>query len=81
METDLFAAIAPMRGAMIKRSPVPKVRPEISILLVCGADDPLFKGGNRHGAKCSIPPMNQWEHGPKTTESMAKQGHSLNPEG
>ncbi len=47
METDLFAAIAPMRGAMINRPPVPKNRPNLSILLVCGADDPLFKGGEQ----------------------------------
>lgn len=47
METDLFAAISPMRGAMIKRPPAPKGRPKISILLVCGADDPLFKGGEQ----------------------------------
>jgi poly(3-hydroxybutyrate) depolymerase len=47
METDLFAAIAPMRGAMINRPPPPQARPHISILLVCGADDPLFKGGEQ----------------------------------
>jgi polyhydroxybutyrate depolymerase len=47
METDLFAAIAPMRGAMIKRPPAPKNRPRISILLVCGSNDPLFKGGEQ----------------------------------
>jgi len=47
IETDLFAAIAPMRGAMINRPPAPKGRPKISILLVCGADDPLFKGGEQ----------------------------------
>ena len=47
METDLFAAIAPMRGAMINRPPVPENRPNLSILLVCGADDPLFKGGEQ----------------------------------
>jgi poly(3-hydroxybutyrate) depolymerase len=44
METDLFAAIAPMRGAMIKRPPVPGNRPCLSILLVCGNEDPLFNG-------------------------------------
>ena len=47
MEIELFAAIAPMRGAMIKRPPVPKGRPKISILLVCGEEDPLFKGGEQ----------------------------------
>ena len=44
METDLFAAIAPMRGAMINRPPVPENRPKLSILLVGGSDDPLFNG-------------------------------------
>ncbi len=45
METDLFAAIAPMRGAMIKRPPVvPKGRPKLSILLACGTEDGLFTG-------------------------------------
>jgi poly(3-hydroxybutyrate) depolymerase len=44
METELFAAIAPMRGAMIKRPPAPKGRPRLSILHVGGGDDPLFLG-------------------------------------
>jgi poly(3-hydroxybutyrate) depolymerase len=44
METDIFAAIAPMRGAMIKRPPVPKNRPKLSILYVGGSDDELFTG-------------------------------------
>lgn len=30
---------------MSERQPVPKDRPKISILLVCGTDDQLFKGG------------------------------------
>ena len=47
METDLFAAIAPMRGAMINRPPVPKGRPKLSILLVCGTDDALFTGESK----------------------------------
>lgn len=47
IETDLFAAIAPMRASMIDRLRVPDDHPGISILLVCGADDPLFKGGER----------------------------------
>ncbi|MFP6666126.1 MAG: hypothetical protein VB876_02370, partial [Pirellulales bacterium] len=47
IETDLFAAIAPMRGAMINRPPVPKKRPKLSVLLVCGTDDPLFTGESR----------------------------------
>ena len=44
METDLFAAIAPMRGAMIKRPPVPQNRPRLSILYVGGTKDELFTG-------------------------------------
>ena len=47
METNLFAAIAPMRGAMINRKPIPRNRPKISVLLVCGTNDPLFKGGEQ----------------------------------
>jgi polyhydroxybutyrate depolymerase len=47
METDLFAAIAPMRGAMIKRPPVPKGRPKLSILLACGTEDGLFTGNTK----------------------------------
>ena len=47
METDLFAAIAPMRGAMIKRPPVPSKRPKVSILMVCGTEDGLFKGQSK----------------------------------
>jgi polyhydroxybutyrate depolymerase len=43
-ETDLFAAIAPMRGAMIKQPPVPKGRPKLSILLACGTEDSLYTG-------------------------------------
>ncbi|MGB0581486.1 MAG: alpha/beta hydrolase family esterase [Limisphaerales bacterium] len=47
METDLFAAIAPMRGAMIKRPPTPKGRPKLSILLACGTEDGLFTGNTK----------------------------------
>lgn len=47
METDLFAAIAPMRGAMIKRPPVPKGRQKLSILLACGTEDELFTGNTQ----------------------------------
>ncbi len=47
METDLFAAIAPMRGAMIKRPPVPEGRPRLSILLACGTEDGLFTGNTK----------------------------------
>jgi len=48
METDLFAAIAPMRGAMIKRPPVPQGRPKLSILLACGDEDGLFTGNTQN---------------------------------
>jgi poly(3-hydroxybutyrate) depolymerase len=47
METDLFAAIAPMRGAMIKRPPLPTGRPKLSILLACGTEDGLFTGDTK----------------------------------
>ena len=47
METDLFAAIAPMRGAMIKRPSVPRDRPKLSILLACGTEDDLFTGNTK----------------------------------
>ncbi len=47
METELFAAIAPMRGAMIRRPPVPSKRPKVSILMVCGTEDGLFAGESK----------------------------------
>jgi polyhydroxybutyrate depolymerase len=47
MVTDLFAAIAPMRGAMIKRPPVPQGRPKLSILIACGTEDGLFTGNTK----------------------------------
>ena len=47
METELFAAIAPMRGAMINRPPIPSKRPRLSVLLVCGTEDALFTGESK----------------------------------
>ena len=49
LETDLFAGIAPMRGGMSDRLPVPRGRPRLSILLVCGGEDSLFIDGRSRG--------------------------------
>lgn len=49
LETDIFAGIAPMRGGMSDRLPVPEGRPQIPILLVCGGDDELFINGRSEG--------------------------------
>ncbi len=82
METKLFAAIAPMRGAMINSPPAPNNRPKISVLLVCGTDDPLFKGGEQargevfHSANET---MYLWakNHGCKSTPRTKDIGHGI----
>ena len=78
METDLFAAIAPMRGAMIKRPPVPIKRPRISILMVCGTKDGLFAGESKVPGEVFYPAhetMRLWSknHGSKAKPVIIKQ--------
>ncbi|MEE2707272.1 MAG: hypothetical protein VX988_09485 [Planctomycetota bacterium] len=79
METDLFAAIAPMRGAMINRPPVPKKRPKLSVLLVCGTDDPLFSGESRVPGEVFYPArttMKLWAANHGTVSPPAIRKHS-----
>ncbi len=78
METNLFAAIAPMRGAMIDRPPVPKGHPKLSILLVCGTDDALFTGESKVPGEVFHPAsktMELWaiNHGAKPESAVLKQ--------
>ena len=78
METDLFAAIAPMRGAMINRPPGPKGRPKLSILLVCGTDDALFTGESKVPGEEFHPAsktMELWatNHGAKSGPAVLKK--------
>lgn len=47
LETDIFAAIAPFRGGMITRLPIPRNRPKIPILHVMGTEDKLYRGGEQ----------------------------------
>ncbi|MBW1916170.1 MAG: hypothetical protein JRI86_14755, partial [Deltaproteobacteria bacterium] len=48
LESDIFAAIAPVAGSLSTRLPVPKNRPRISILQINGENDPQYKGGVQH---------------------------------
>ena len=78
METDLFAAIAPMRGAMINRPPLPRGRPRLSILLVCGAEDALFTGESKVPGEVFYPArktMELWatNHGAKTESAVLEK--------
>jgi polyhydroxybutyrate depolymerase len=78
METDLFAAIAPMRGAMINRPPLPRGRPRLSILLVCGAEDALFTGESKVPGEVFYPArktMELWatNHGARTESAVLEK--------
>ena len=82
METDLFAAIAPMRGAMIKRPPVPQKRPKLSILLVCGTEDALFTGQSKVPGEVFYPAqttMKLWteNHGDKSAPVALEQTETV----
>jgi polyhydroxybutyrate depolymerase len=47
LETDLFAAIAPLRAGMLHRHPLPEARPHLSIFHAHGTEDEAlpFEGG------------------------------------
>ena len=82
METDLFAAIAPMRGAMIKRPPIPSKRPRVSILMVCGTKDGLFTGESKVPGEVFYPAhetMRLWSenHGSKAAPVIIKQTEEI----
>ncbi|HBM77485.1 MAG TPA: hypothetical protein DD438_05190 [Verrucomicrobiales bacterium] len=82
METDLFAAIAPMRGAMIKRPPIPSKRPKVSILMVCGTEDGLFTGESKVPGELFYPAhetMGLWSdnHGSKAEPVVMKQTEEI----
>ena len=82
METELFAAIAPMRGAMIKRPPIPSKRPRVSILMVCGTKDGLFTGESKVPGEVFYPAhetMRLWSenHGSKAAPVIIKQTEEI----